>query len=118
MKNKKLFVNTYDTIISVENLLLAYREFKGGKKDKPDVQQFEYKLMENILGLHQELKEKTYKHGDYKGFKINDPKPRDIHKASVRDRVLHHAIYRILSPFYCKLFIVDSYSCQVGKGYT
>jgi RNA-directed DNA polymerase len=72
--------------------------------------------MENLLLLHTDLKNKTYIHGIYKAFKINDPKPRDIHKATVRDRVLHHAIYRLLAPFYFKLFIADSYSCQLGKG--
>jgi retron-type reverse transcriptase len=62
------------------------------------------------------LKNKTYQHGEYEAFKINDPKPRDIHKATVRDRLLHHAIYRILYPYFDKKFIYDSYSCQIGKG--
>ncbi|MBI1961088.1 MAG: group II intron reverse transcriptase domain-containing protein, partial [Parcubacteria group bacterium] len=39
-----------------------------------------------------------------------------IHKASVRDRLLHHAIYRILYPFFDRIFIADSYSCRVNKG--
>lgn len=78
--------------------------------------EFEYNLMDNILNLHDDLKNKTYKHGDYQAFKINDPKPRDIHKASVRDRVLHHAVYKILYPEYNKTFISDSYSCRVNKG--
>ena len=72
--------------------------------------------MDNIYSLHNDLTNKTYKHGDYKAFKINDPKPRDIHKATVRDRLLHHAIYRILYPYFDQKFIYDSYSCRVGKG--
>jgi len=63
-----------------------------------------------------ELSNKTYKHGEYAAFHIFDPKPRHIHKASVRDRLLHHAIYRVLYPFFDKVFIADSYSCQIGKG--
>jgi retron-type reverse transcriptase len=66
--------------------------------------------------LHQELSSGTYRHGGYHAFKINDPKPRDIHKASVRDRLLHHALYRVLYPFFDRTFIADSYSCRVGKG--
>jgi retron-type reverse transcriptase len=116
MSLKKKYTNSYDDIISAENLLLAWREFHRGKKHKKDVQEFEHKLMENILLLHHDLKNKTYTHIEYKAFKINDPKPRDIHKATVRDRVLHHALYRKLSLFYFKLFISDSYSCQIGKG--
>lgn len=44
------------------------------------------------------------------------PKPRNIHKASVRDRLIHHAIYRILYPFFDRTFIADSYSCRKEKG--
>lgn len=60
--------------------------------------------------------EKTYRHGGYHFFKINDPKPRDIHKATVRDRLVHHAICRILYPIFDQKFIYDSYSCRIGKG--
>ena len=72
--------------------------------------------MDNILILHEKLKNKTYRHGSYHAFKINDPKPRDIHKATVRDRIVHHAIYRILYPYFDKKFIYDSYSCRIDKG--
>lgn len=100
----------------MENLLGAWKEFVRGKKNKTDVQEFQARLMEHILALHTDLKSKTYKHGGYHYFRISDPKPRDIHKASVRDRLLHHALYRQLYPFFDKTFIHDSYSCQVGKG--
>lgn len=72
--------------------------------------------MDNILDLHRELDERTYRHGPYHPFKINDPKPRDIHKASVRDRLVHHAICRILYPYFDRQFIHDSYSCRINKG--
>ncbi len=72
--------------------------------------------MDNILSLHQDLKNKTYIHGGYVAFNISDPKPRNIHKATVKDRLLHHAIYRILYPYFDKKFIHDSYSCRINKG--
>jgi len=80
------------------------------------MQEFEFNLMDNIISLHDDLSIKTYKHGSYQFFKIHDPKPRDIHKASVRDRLLHHAVYRVLYPFFDKTFIPDSFSCRIGKG--
>lgn len=73
-------------------------------------------LIDNIFTLHTALVEKTYRHGLYKAFKINDPKPRDIHKANVRDRLVHHAIYRVLYPYFDRTFIFDSYSCRLHKG--
>ncbi len=112
----KYYTTSYEEIISLENLLLAYKEFKVGKSKKLDVLDFEFNLMTNLIDLHNDLKNKSYRHSLYTHFKINDPKPRDIHKALVRDRVLHHAIYRKLYPFFDKAFISDSYSCRNDKG--
>ena len=114
--HRKILIHTYDNIISMENLLLAWNEFIRGKKRKPDVQEFQLRLMDNLIDLHNKLKNRTYVHDKYFAFKVNDPKPRDIHKATVRDRVLHRAVYRILYPFFDRKFISDSYSCRLGKG--
>ncbi len=72
--------------------------------------------MHNVLALHADLVQGTYIHAPYEHFRISDPKPRDIHKATVRDRLLHHALYRKLYPFFDRTFIADSYSCREGKG--
>lgn len=87
-----------------------------GKRNRPDVQEFGRYLMKNVLELHHDLAAGTYQHGGYHHFKIADPKPRDIHKASVRDRLVHHALYRQLYPFFDTTFVADSYSCRLGKG--
>jgi len=100
----------------MENLLLAWEEFIVGKRRKSDVQEFAYDLYSNIMALHEVLKGGTHRHGPYQAFRINEPKPRQIHKASVRDRLLHHAIHRKLYPFFAPTFIADSYSCQTDKG--
>ncbi len=113
---KIIFQHTYNSIISLDNLLKAWKEFVSGKRARKDIQEFERNLMANIISLHRELAAKTYSHSKYQAFKISDPKPRDIHKASVRDRLLHHALHRTLSSFFIKTFISDSYSCQTGKG--
>ena len=109
-------IHGYQDIISAQNLLAAWREFLRGKRKKKDVQEFQYNLMDNVLALHRDLRDQTYVHGAYEAFNISDPKPRNIHKASVRDRLLHHAIYRKLYSYFDKKFIADSYSCRVGKG--
>ncbi len=109
-------VHRYNDIISIENLLAAWREFVVGKSQKGDVQRFGVRLADNIVQLHLELANKTYRHGGYKSFAIADPKPRQIHKASVRDRVLHHAIYRLLYSFFNRTFGPDSFSCRLRKG--
>lgn len=113
---KIIFDHSFEDIVCLENLLEAWKEFEKGKKNRKDVQVFSLRLMDNIFSLRNDLFHHTYKHGSYQAFKINDPKPRDIHKAGVRDRLLHHAIYRILCPFFNRTFIADSYSCRIGRG--
>lgn len=113
---KKLCSVTLQDIASLENLCAAWEEFIKGKRSKEDVQAFAEALADEIMSLHEALMDGSYLHGPYVHFRISDPKPRDIHKATVRDRLLHHAIHRQLYPFYDRIFIADSFSCQKDKG--
>ncbi|MDP3799964.1 MAG: reverse transcriptase/maturase family protein [bacterium] len=113
---KTQLIHSFEDVISLDNLLLAWQEFIKGKRKRKDVQEFQFSLMDNIFSLHSDLTYFIYKHGKYTAFNISDPKPRNIHKATVRDRLLHHAIYRILYPFFDKTFIADSFSCRKNKG--
>lgn len=112
----KQFIHTYDSIITIEKLLKAWQEFLRDKTKRKDVILFQAKLADNIFSLHNDLKNKTYKHGKYIAFNISDPKPRQIHKATVRDRLLHHLIYQELYEYFNSKFIHDSYSCRLNKG--
>src|SRR3989344_2406155 len=114
--DKGISHSIFEEIISLENLFLAWKEFKKGKSKKKDIQEFEFNLEDNLFQLHQELKDKIYRHSPYTAFYITDPKLRHIHKACVRDRILHHAVFRILYPIFDRQFIFDSYSCRLGKG--
>jgi len=95
---------------------LAWREFKKGKTRKREIQEFEFNLEDNIFRLHQELVNKTYIHGPYQSFYVCDPKLRHIHKATIRDRLVHQALFRVLYQIFDRRFIYDSYSCRLGKG--
>ena len=106
----------YRDIITIENLFHAWDEFKKEKRNKKDVQKFERHLEDNLFSLYEELNKKTYKHGTYQEFYVTDPKRRHIHKSNVRDRVLHHLLYKYLYELFDKHFIYDSYSCRKSKG--
>lgn len=114
--SKIFFAHTFEDLISMQNLLDAWKGFVIGKRARADVRVFELSLMDELIELHQELVNKTYQHSKYESFVITDPKRRLIHKASVRDRVLHHALYRMLYPFFDKTFASDSFSCRDDKG--
>ena len=117
-QNSKLLnkILEFEEIISLDNLLLAWQEFIRGKRKRQDVLEFQANLMENLFQLHDDLAKLSYTHGPYKAFRINDPKPRQIHKSSVKDRLLHHAVYRILYSFFDLKFAPDSFSCRNRKG--
>jgi len=100
----------------LENLVVSWREFRIGKKNRRDTLIFEHDLEDNLWELHRVLADRTYKHSGYSSFFVQDPKVRHIHKALVRDRVLHHAIVKHLNPIFEPNFIYDSYSCRINKG--
>jgi len=113
---REIHGDLFSEIISIENLLTAWQKFSYGKKKKKDVAEFEFSLENNLFTLYEELNRKIYAHQPYESFFIQDPKLRHIHKASVRDRVLHQAVYRVLYPIFDKRFIFDSYSSRLEKG--
>lgn len=105
-------LSMFNELITIENLFCAWYEFRKGKSNKPDVMWFELNLEDNIFQLYEDLITKNYFHQLYHTFYIWDPKFRIISKASVRDRVVHHLLYKYLEK------IVYSYSTlgQSGKG--
>lgn len=106
----------FEDIFSLENIFASWNEFRHGKKKKTDVIEFASRLISNLTELHHAIHSDTYEHGGYEYFRISDPKPRDIHKAFVTDRVLHHGMYRSFYTYFDRFFIHDSYSCRIGKG--
>lgn len=103
-------------VISLENLFASWREFRRGKRGKSDVQLFERHLEDNIFTLADELISSAFRHGQYQSFHVFDPKHRLIHKAAVRDRLIHHLIYKELYRLFDLTFIYHSYSSRLNKG--
>jgi len=108
--------NIYPEIYNLSNLLLAWRKARKGKTKKPYVNEFEKDTIRNLLLLHEELKNKTYFPKPLKTFILRDPKTRKINKSAFRDRIVHHALVRILEPIFDKTFIYDSCANRKGKG--
>ncbi len=77
---------------------------------------FERFLEDNLFSLYSNLQDKTYQHGEYQSFYVRDPKLRHIHKALVKDRVIHHLVSSILEKIFEKTFYAHSYSCRTNKG--
>lgn len=112
----KRFGNLYPQIVTFENLLDAARKAQRGKRFRPNVLDFNFHLEEELERLQTELGDRTYLPGEYKTFRIFDPKPRLISAAPYRDRVVHHALCNVIMPPIERTFIHDSYANRTGFG--
>ena len=106
----------YQQVCSFENLFMAYRAARRGKRRRAEVAAFEFNAEEELLALRDELRGETYLPGPYHSFHIHEPKRRLISAAPFRDRVVHHALCRVIEPPFEQRFIHDSYANRVGKG--
>jgi len=103
-------------VVAFDNLYLAYRAARLGKADRPSVGRFALNLERELLALQAELESGEYQPGPYRLFTVYERKPRLIAAAPFRDRVVHHALMRVIEPPLDRRFIFDSYACRVNKG--
>ena len=112
----KTYRRLYEQVCDWDNVYLAYRKARKGKRGRPPAADFEFDLEANLVELRRELQEKTYCPGAYTSFHIHEPKRRLISAAPFRDRVVHHALCNVIEPLFDRSFIFDSYANRVGKG--
>ena len=77
---------------------------------------FLHELEPNLCRLQRELEEGSYRPGGYLTFWINDPKPRQISAVPFRDRVVHHALVRVLEPVFEPRITAHSFASRKGFG--
>ncbi|MBM3726974.1 MAG: RNA-dependent DNA polymerase [Acidobacteria bacterium] len=106
--------NLWPSLISFENILGAGLDAARGKRTRPDVAAYLANLEIETAELQRELEDGTYLPGPYHTFRVLDPKPRMISAAVFRDRVVHHALTRILEPVFERRFSPDSYACRAS----
>ena len=110
--------NLFDNIVSEQNLLAAALELMHGKRRfKPDVLAIAHDLLNVVHQLHERLMTGTWKHLPYNRFvAITDVKRRIVYAPAAIDRVVHHAIMRIVHPIFIRKFIFNSYAITPRKG--
>lgn len=112
----KTVKNLYPQITDFENIYCSWRKARRGKRYSPAASAFEQNLDAELIQLHQELAMQTWQPGGYRSFTVHEPKRRKISAAPFRDRVVHHALIRVIEPIYERKFIFDSYANRKGKG--
>lgn len=110
---KKCF---YDKL-TFQKMLEAHKRASIGKKSKKELILFEMDLETNLIRIINDIKNKTYKVGDYREFKVYEPKERIIKSLPYRDRVVHQwYVEEFIKPYFFKRFINDTYACLDGRG--
>ncbi len=106
----------WESLVSFDNLYLAWRKARRGKADRPAVARFALDLEHNLLQLQRQLIDRTYQPGGYRLFTIYERKPRHIAAAPFHDRVVHHALMNRVEPALDRRLYAHCYACRVGKG--
>jgi retron-type reverse transcriptase len=109
--------NLFERIAAPENLRLAWLDARRGKSLQRAVQRFEANAEANLDWIRRLLLAGRFATAPYKTMWISVPKRREIHKLPFSpDRIVHHAIIRIVGPIWSAMFIADSYACLPGRG--
>jgi RNA-directed DNA polymerase len=109
--------NIYNSICSMDNLILADEKARKGKSWQYGVRVHDHDRHANLLTLHDMLISQTYKTSAYTIFKVFEPKEREVYRLPYfPDRITHHAIMNILEPIFVSVFTADTYSCIKKRG--
>ena len=113
----KTLRNKYYKYLTYENLMKAHKLSRKAKGYRKEIILFNLKQEEYIMYLYEKLKNKTYKHGEYKSFYIYEPKLRKVEKAKYIDRIVNRwLVDSFIKPLYIPQFIVNSYACIENRG--
>lgn len=116
-KMAKTYKDLFDQIIQFDHLYSSYISARKGKRRKLPCRTFEQDLEGNIISIQNDLIWGTYKTGGYKEFYVHEPKTRKVVALHLfRDRVVQHAIMKVIEPIWESRFISDSYACRISKG--
>ena len=116
-RRMKRIGNIYQQIISIDNLMAADAEARKGKAHSYGVRLHDDNRIANIFALYDSLLTKTFRTSEYDVFKIFEPKERLIYRLPYYpDRIVHHAIMRVLEPIWGRALTHNTFSCIKGRG--
>ena len=113
----KRYNNLFEKVADLENLRLATKNARKGKRGNPGVKLFDRDPEGNLQRLREALLNGTSSTSPYQIFKIREPKERIISKLPFfPDHIVHHAIIQVVGPLWEKTFTADTFCCIKGRG--
>lgn len=99
-----------------ENANTSFHQAARCKRYTNEVLAFSMVKEEELLRATEEIQNLTYRQGEYKIFKVFEPKERLIMALPFYDRVVQHMICNAIQPVFENGFYYHSYACRSGKG--
>ena len=112
----KKYRNLFEQIISDENLALAYKKTKAGKRQTWGYLEFKEYEYANLRQLAEELRSETYTPDEHLEFLIHDPKTRLISAQPFKDRIVQHAVCNVVAPIFDKTLLPYTFACREQMG--
>lgn len=106
----------FEDIADMDNLRLAFWKARKGKSYAQPVERYRSDLENNLVHLREQILTGEVEVGNYRFFKIFDPKERQICAPAFSEQVLHHALMNVCHGYFERVQIFDSYACRKGKG--
>lgn len=108
--------NLIPAIAASENLQLAAWKAAKGKRHQAEVMQWFEQMDHHLMALQNQILSGRVVVGNYRYFKVFEPKERQICASAFGEQVLHHALMNICHPFFENTQDFDSYASRKGKG--
>lgn len=111
MKKKS---NLYQNICDLKKIIKVSTEIKT--KNKKQIEKFNDFYSINIVGIYNDLNSKVYQVGNYKIFKIYEPKERIIMSLNIRDKIVNHLVSKYILNILEKSLIEENIATRLNKG--
>lgn len=108
---------TYDDILSLEKLISVYKNIRLTTCHRDKLVKFELYYTSNLINILEELKMRSYRHGNYNLFLISVPKHRIIMSENMNDKIVNHLVSKfILTPVLIPKLIEMNVATRPNKG--
>lgn len=113
-----------EKVVDFDNLRLAFWKASKGKRYALETRTYQMDLDNNLSHLSSQILmahpdkigRGSVSVGNYRYFKVFEPKERQICASAFGEQVLHHALMNVCHPYFERSLVFDSYASRKGKG--
>jgi len=108
--------NLLARVADPDNLRFAAWKAAKGKRHSQEVMAWSARIDEHLSELRDQILSGQVSVGNYRYFKVFEPKERQICASVFGEQVLHHALMNVCHEYFEGVQVYDSYASRKGKG--